>query len=68
MLQKHEHNTLMAWLILLGVTTQLSIEEGQNDKAARYLNSETDITSLRIVKVVKPVIYISDTYMEEGHR
>jgi len=33
-----------------------------------YVNSETDLNSLRIVKVVDRLIYISDTDMEKGHR
>jgi hypothetical protein len=37
-------------------------------KAATYENTETGFDSLRIVKGVDRLIYISDTDMEEGHR
>jgi len=37
-------------------------------KAVTYENSEIDFGSLRIVKGVDHLIYISDTDMEEGHR
>jgi hypothetical protein len=42
--------------------------EGRDDKAVRYVNSETGFGSLRIGKGVDRLIYISDTDMEEGHR
>jgi len=42
--------------------------EGKDDEAVRYVNSETGFGSLRIVKSVECLIYISDTNMEEGHR
>jgi hypothetical protein len=37
-------------------------------KAVTYENSETGLGSLRVVKGVDRLIYISDTNMEEGHR
>jgi hypothetical protein len=42
--------------------------EGKDDKAVTYVNSETRFGSLRIVKGVDRLIYISDTDTEEGHR
>jgi len=42
--------------------------EGKDDEAVTYENSETGFGSLRIVKDVDRLIYISDTNMEEGHR
>jgi len=39
--------------------------EGNDDEAITYVNSETGLRSLRIVKGVDCVIYISDTNMEE---
>ena len=42
--------------------------EANDDEAVMYVNSETDLNSLRIVKVVDRLIYISDTDMEKGHR
>jgi len=41
---------------------------GKDDKAVTYVNSETGFVSLKIVKGVDRLIYISDTDMEEGHR
>jgi len=52
----------------MGVRTRPSMVEGMDDKAVTYVNSETDFGSLRIVKGVDRLIYISDTDMEEGHR
>jgi len=42
--------------------------EGKDDKAVTYVNTETGFGSLRIVKGVDRLIYISNTNMEEGHR
>jgi hypothetical protein len=42
--------------------------EGKDDEAVTYVNSETGSDSLRIVKSVNRLIYISDTDMEEGHQ
>jgi len=42
--------------------------ESKDDEAVMYVNSETGFGSLRIVKGVDCLIYISDTDMEEGHR
>ena len=42
--------------------------EGKNDKAVMYVNSETGFGSLRIVKGVDRLIYITNTDMEEGYR
>jgi hypothetical protein len=49
------------------VRTQRSVIHGKDDKAVTYVNSETGFGSLRIVKGVHRLIYISDTDMEEGH-
>jgi hypothetical protein len=37
-------------------------------KAVTYENSETHFGSLRIVKGVDSLVYISDTDMEEGYQ
>jgi hypothetical protein len=42
--------------------------EGKDDEAVIYVNSERGFGSLRIVKGVDCLIYISDTNMEQGHR
>jgi len=42
--------------------------EGRMTKAVVNENSKTGFDSLRIVKGVDRLIYISDTDMEEGHR
>jgi len=42
--------------------------EGKDDKAVTCLNSETGFGSLRIVKGVDRLLYISDADMEEGHQ
>ena len=42
--------------------------EGKDHKAVMYVNSEIGFGSLRIVKGMDRLIYISDTDMEEGHR
>ena len=42
--------------------------EGKDDEAVTCVNSETGFASLRIVKGVDRLIYISDTDMEERHR
>jgi len=42
--------------------------EGKDDQAVAYVNSETGFGSLRIVKGLDRLIYISDTDTEEGHR
>jgi hypothetical protein len=42
--------------------------ESKDIKGVTHENSETDFGSLRIVKSVDHLIYISDTNMEEGHR
>jgi hypothetical protein len=42
--------------------------EGKDHKAVMYVNSEIGFGSLRMVKGVDCLIYISDTYIEEGHR
>jgi len=41
--------------------------EGKDDGAVTNVNSETGFGSLRIVKGVDRLIYISCTNMEEGH-
>jgi len=52
----------------MGVRTQPSMVEGNDDEAVTNLNSETGFGSLRIVKGVDRLIYISNTDMEEGHQ
>jgi len=42
--------------------------ESKDDKAVTYVHSKTGFGSLRIVKGVDRLIYISDTDMEEGHQ
>jgi len=42
--------------------------EANDDEAVTYVNSEMGFGSLRIVKAVDCLIYISDTDMEKGHR
>jgi len=44
------------------------MEDGKDDKAVMYMNFETGFGSLRIVKSLDGVIYISDTEMEEGYQ
>jgi len=51
----------------MGVRTRPSKVSGKDDKAVTYENSETGFGTLRIVKGVDGLIYISDTDMEEGH-
>jgi len=41
--------------------------EALDEEAVTYENSETGFGSLRIVKGVDHLIYISDTDWEEGH-
>jgi hypothetical protein len=41
--------------------------EGKDDQDVTYVNSWTGYHSLKIVKSVDNLIYISDTDMEEGH-
>jgi len=41
--------------------------ECRDDMAVTYVKSEAGLGSLRIVKGVDSLIYISDTDMEEGH-
>jgi len=52
----------------MGVRTRPSMVEGKDDEAVTYVNSEAGFGSLRIVKGVYRVIYISDTDMEKGDR
>ena len=54
--------------MLMAVRTRPSMVESKDDKAVTYVNSETGFGSLRIVKDVDRLIYISDADMEEGHR
>jgi hypothetical protein len=42
--------------------------EGKDDEAVMNVNSKAGYRSLRIVKSVDHLIYISDADMEEGHR
>jgi len=42
--------------------------EGKDDEEVTYVNFEMGFGSVRIVKGVDRLIYISDTDMEEGHR
>jgi len=42
--------------------------EGKYDEAVMYVNFERGFRSVRIVKGVDCLKYISDTNMEEGHR
>jgi len=51
----------------MGVRTRPSMVEGKDDEAVMNVNSETGFGSLRIVKRVDRLIYISYTDMEEGH-
>jgi len=41
--------------------------EAKDDKVVTYVNSETGFGSLRIVKGVDHLIYISDTDLVERH-
>jgi len=52
----------------MGVRTRPSMVERKDDMAVTYVKSETGSGSLRIVKGVDRLIYISDTDMEEGHQ
>jgi hypothetical protein len=49
------------------VRTQPSMVDGKDDKALRYVNSETGFGCLRIVIGVDCLIYIIDTDMEEEY-
>jgi hypothetical protein len=60
--------TLITDLTLMGVGTRQSMVEGKDDEAVTYVNSERGSDSLRIVKSVNRLIYISDTDMEEGYQ
>jgi len=42
--------------------------EGKDDEVVTYVNSKAGFDSLRIVKGVDHMLYISDTAMEEVHR
>jgi len=42
--------------------------QGNDDNAVTYLNSEAGLDSLRMVKAVDHLIYISDTDIKERHR
>jgi len=42
--------------------------EAKDENAVTYENSKAGFASLRIVKGVDCLIYISDTDMEEGHQ
>jgi len=42
--------------------------EAKDKKAVTYENSKAGFGSLRMVKGVDCLIYISDTDMEDGHR
>jgi len=52
----------------MGVGYWPSRVERKDDEAVTYVNSETGVHSLRIVKGVNRLIYISDTDLEEEHR
>jgi len=52
----------------MGVRSRPPIVEFKDDKGITYINTETGFDSLRIVKGVDHLIYISDTDMENGHR
>jgi len=52
----------------MAVRTRPSMVEARMTKAVTNENSETSFGSLRIVKGVDRLIYISDTDMEEEHR
>jgi hypothetical protein len=52
----------------MGVGTRPSMVEGKDDVAVTYVNSKTGSDSLRIVKGVDRLIYISNTEVEEGHQ
>ena len=58
----------MTYYLLMGVRTRTSMVKIKDDKAVTYVNSETGLGRLRIVKDVDRLIYICDTDMEEGHR
>lgn len=53
---------------LLAFGTRLLRVEGKDDEIVRYLNSEADFGSLRIVKDVDSRMYIGYTEMEDRHR
>jgi len=42
--------------------------EAKDGMVVTYVNSETGLGSLRIVKGVDRLTYIRDTNLEEGHR
>jgi len=65
---QYELITLMTQLILMGVRARPSMVEGKDDEEVTYVNFEMGFGSVRIVKGVDRLIYISDTDMEEGHR
>jgi hypothetical protein len=52
----------------MGARTQPSMIKTKDEEGVTYANSETGFGSLRIVKDVDRLIYISDTEMEKGHR
>jgi len=49
----------------MGVRTRLSMVEGKDDEAVMSVNSKIGFGSLRMVKGVDRLIYISDTDIEE---
>jgi hypothetical protein len=57
----------MMQLSLLGVRTPTSMVEGKYDEAVMYVISETGFGSLRIVKGVHHLMYMSDTHMGERY-
>jgi hypothetical protein len=52
----------------MAVRTRPSMVEARMTKAVTYENSETGFGSLKIVKGVDRLIYVSDTVMEKGHQ
>jgi len=65
---QYEHGTLMMWLILMEVRTRPSRVEGKDDEAVTYVNPGIGFGSVRSVKGLDRLIYISDDDMEKGHR
>ena len=51
-----------------GVRTRPSMVVALDNEAVTYVNSKMGFGSLRIVKIVDPLICISNIDLEEGHR
>jgi hypothetical protein len=64
-MSQFKHITFITYLILLGVRTQLSMVESNDDEVVIYVNSDRGFRIVSIVQHVDCLTSISDTDMEE---